>query len=261
VKRSPTSRDILPLARTAGSGEEVPTGEAFRTQWIDFTHGIRVGNLEPHQRITKILKYRLEEKYKTGFVTDRWGRGVYWQWICWLNRANRDAKTVSRGVNFGCAKLFISVDRYAKVFQCGLQIERGYAKGHGDKAWGLKKDWDWNRLVAQCRAESPCEAEIRRLVKREGFIARMEGGGREAVFGADFDFAAGIREAARRMPADQWAGFQVFYPIPEAEVRAASGYELVQAVLGAFTEVIPLMNMCVQVGLDPGVAILRIHKG
>jgi hypothetical protein len=258
VKRSPTSRDILPLARTSGSPEEIPTGEAFRTQWIDFQNGIRVGNLQPHQRITRILKYRLEEKYATGFVTDRWGRGVYWQWICWLHRANRDAKTVSHGVNFGCAKLFISADRNSKVFQCGLQIERGYAKGHENEAWGLKKDWDWNRLITQCREGSSLEAEIRRLVKREGFIARLEGGGREAVFGADLHSAAGIREAARRMPADQWAGFQVFYPMPEAEVRAASGYELVQAALGAFAEVVPLMNMCVQVGLGPGAAVVRI---
>ena len=38
---------------------------------------------------------------KPSSVTDRWGRGVYWQWICWLPRANRQAKPVSHDVNFG----------------------------------------------------------------------------------------------------------------------------------------------------------------
>jgi hypothetical protein len=38
-----------------------------------------VSNLEPHERITQILKYGLEERYATPFVTDRWGRGVFWQ--------------------------------------------------------------------------------------------------------------------------------------------------------------------------------------
>ncbi|XHR26736.1 MAG: hypothetical protein ACFUZC_12335 [Chthoniobacteraceae bacterium] len=72
--------------------------------------GIRVGNLEPHERITQILKYHLETRHRTPFITDRWGCDVYWQWICWLPRANREAKPIPYGVNFGCAKLFISVD-------------------------------------------------------------------------------------------------------------------------------------------------------
>ena len=76
MKRKPSTRDWLPLARSdAGPGEQ-PTGEAFRTEWIDFEHGIRVGNLEPHERITQILKYHLEQRHGTRFITDRWGRGV-----------------------------------------------------------------------------------------------------------------------------------------------------------------------------------------
>jgi len=79
MKKRPRVKDWLPLARTEGGVAELPTGAAFRTEWIDFEKGIRVGNLEPHERITRILKFRLEEEYGTGFVTDRWGRGVYWQ--------------------------------------------------------------------------------------------------------------------------------------------------------------------------------------
>ena len=52
MKKKPTQRDWLPLARAATGAAEVPTGAAFRPEWIDFEHGIRVGNLEPHERIT-----------------------------------------------------------------------------------------------------------------------------------------------------------------------------------------------------------------
>ena len=107
MKRTASAKDWLPLAKTGTPTTDLPTGEAFRSEWIDFQRGIRVGNLEPHERITQILKFHLEQRYRTPFVTDRWGRGVYWQWICWLPRANREAKPISNKVNFGCAKLFI----------------------------------------------------------------------------------------------------------------------------------------------------------
>ena len=111
MRKKPSQKDWLPLAKNEKAAGELPTGEAFRLQWIDFEKGIRVGNLEPHERITQILKYGLEQRHAVKFVTDRWGRGVYWQWICWLPRPNREAKPISSGTNFGCAKLFISLDR------------------------------------------------------------------------------------------------------------------------------------------------------
>ena len=92
MKRRSSAEHWLPLAKAGGRAAELPTGEAFRREWIDFERGIRVGNLEPHERITQILKFHLEQRYQTSFVMDRWGRGVYWQWICWLPRANREAK-------------------------------------------------------------------------------------------------------------------------------------------------------------------------
>src|SRR5260221_14365534 len=89
MKRRTFTKDWLPLAKGAGRVAELPTGEAFRSEWIDFQRGIRVGNIEPHERITQILKFHLEQRYRTPFVTDRWGRGVYWQWICWLRSEER----------------------------------------------------------------------------------------------------------------------------------------------------------------------------
>jgi hypothetical protein len=232
---------------------ELPTGEAFRPEWIDFTHGIRVGNLEPHERITQILKFHLETRHRTPFVTDRWGRGVYWQWICWLPRANRLAKPVSNRVNFGCAKLFISADGERKVFKSGLQVERGYASGpEAEKPWGLREDFDWHRLVKQCRAGTALDRELRRLVQREGFVAAVI---REQASGGlaerSFTSTAPLRLALQRCAPQRWAGFQLYYPMPESELRSSTGYELVQAIAGVFEEVIPVMNCCMDIQLQP----------
>jgi hypothetical protein len=39
--------------------------------------------------------------------------------------------------------------------------------------------------------------------------------------------------------------------MPVSEVRASTGYDLVQGIQGAFGEVIPAMNLCMQVPLSP----------
>jgi hypothetical protein len=256
MKRKPADRDWLPLSRgprknAPRAAAEVPTGEAFRPEWIDFDRGIRVGNLEPHERITQILKYRLEQAYDTGFVTDRWGRGVYWQWICWVPRADREAKPVSSGTNFGCAKLFISPDKAARRFQFGMSVERGYISGRPIAPGAmLQEDWDWHRLMRQCAQGTELDAELSRLVRSEGFTASISGAGGGTVLTADsFRSARQLRDAARKAPPDQWAGFDLVYHMPEPELRACSGYELVQAIMGAFAEVVPAMNLCMQVPL------------
>ena len=254
MKKRPSARDWLPLSGGAPAAAEVPTGAAFRPEWIDFERGIRVGNLEPHERITQILKYGLEHRYGTGFVTDRWGRGVYWQWICWLPRPNREAKPLSSGTNFGCAKLFISLDREGRFFQCGMTVERGYLSGRPSiPGIVLKSDWDWHRLMAQCRKGTELDEIIGRLLRRDGFRATVSGAGGTARFEAgSFTSARQIRETARRAAPGAWAGFSLFYPMPESEVRATRGYDLVQGILGAFAEVVPAMNLCMQVPLSAG---------
>ncbi len=248
MKRSPSTKDWLPLAKGEKGACELSTGEAFRREWIDFERGIRVGNLEPHERITQILKFHLESRFHTPFVTDRWGRGVYWQWICWLPRANREAKPISHNVNFGCAKLFISADQEKKIFKSGLQIERGYARGPEPyPGCLLKEDWDWHRLMKASRA---LDDELRRLIEREGFIAEIGDWEANTVFTKkNFMFTRQIHDAAKKYSKREWVGFQLYYPMAEREVRACSGYELVQAIRGVFDEVVPAMNCCMTVPL------------
>jgi hypothetical protein len=252
VKRRVGSRDILPLSRTAKARPGDPTGEAFRPEWIDFEHGIRVGNLEPYERLTKIMKYHLERDYGTGFVTDRWGRGVYWQWICWLSRANREAKPLSSRYNFGCAKLFISADRSAKVFQSGLQIERGMVSGAPEYPGTLlQEDWDWHRLLEGCRKGTLIDEELGRLILREGFVVEIGDIEKSSRFDASsFVSAAALREPARAATPGHWASFQLYYPMPQKELESCSGLELVQAIRASFEEVIPVMNACMQVPLE-----------
>jgi hypothetical protein len=253
MKKRTTMKDWLPLAKARGAAAEIPTGAAFRPEWIDFEKGIRVGNLEPHERITQILKYGLEQKYGTGFVTDRWGRGVFWQWICWLPRANRAAKPLSSSINFGCAKLFISIDRDRMVFQCGLTVERGFVSGRPSiPGILLKPDWDWHRLMKQCAAGTDLDRELRRLLVREGFhVTVTRASGTATLDKRNFRSARQIRDAARTARPGSWAGFSLFYPMPVSEVRASTGYDLVQGIQGAFGEVIPAMNLCMQVPLSP----------
>jgi len=252
MARRTTATDWIPLLKPAPSGADLPTGEAFRPEWIDFERGIRVGNIEPHERITQILKYLLEQRYRTPFVTDRWGRGVYWQWICWLPRANRLAKPISHAVSFGCAKLFISAEREDAVFKFGLQVERGYAVRPAPYEGALlQKDWDWHRLIAQCSEGSALDLELLRLLRREGFVAEIGDWERNTRFDADnYRHARQLREALRRYPRTRWAGFQLYYSMTKREVGSCTGLELVRAIEGAFVEVVPAMNLCMQIRLE-----------
>ncbi len=252
-------KDLLPLSKAAKVAPGLPTGEAFRPEWIDFEHGFRVGNLEPHERITQILKYRLEQLYGTGFVTDRWGRGVYWQWICWLPRANRQAKPLSSAYNFGCAKLFIGLDREKRIFQFGLQVERGYLSSPAYEGNSLQKDWDWHRLVRGFREGSPLAAELERLIRREGFTAELGDWEGNVVFDSrTYPGPAALAAAARRQPRGRWVGFQLYYPMPERELASSGGYEVVGAVTAGFQEVVPAMNLCMQVPLEPRERLPRL---
>jgi hypothetical protein len=225
---------------------------AFKPEYLDFERGIRVGHLEDNERITRILKLELEHRFQQPFVTERWGRGVYWQWIGYLPKANRSAKPFSSAVSFGCSKFYLSVDTEDRLFQCGLQVERGFVKAPKEYRWcELGPDWDWHRLVQSLKRRSPMENEIRRLVCREGF--RLHAGSWETStqFGkADLPGITALRRLLEAAPRDHWAGFQLYYAMPEVEVQASTGLELVEAMLAVFSEVTPAMNLCMQIQLE-----------
>ena len=117
----------------------------------------------------------------------------------------------------------------------------------------LKPDWDWHRLMKQAAAGSDLDREMRRLILREGFHATVTGAAGTSVFDSkNFRSARQVRETARKARPAAWAGFSLFYPMPESEVRASTGYDLVQGIFGAFAEVTPFMNLCMQVPLTRG---------
>jgi hypothetical protein len=238
------------------------TAIGFRPEFLDFSRGIRVGNLEPHERITRVLKGALEATYRQEFVTERWGRGVFWQWIGFLNRANRSAKPRSSGVSFGCSKFFVSVDTDERRFTCGLQVERGYVRApRGERACRLCDDWDWHRLVAGMRPRARLYRELKRLVDEEQFEVRLGSWADPRVFGeaaspadgASASHARGLpgplrlRALLEQAPAREWCGVQAYFPIAEADARVMNGTDLIEVMMAVFEEVRPAMNACMQV--------------
>ena len=202
-----------------------------------------MGHLEPEERITQILKYRLGEVHGCRHICDRWGRGVYWQWICWVPEPNRKAKPVSGSYNFGSAKFFVSVDREERVFQSGMQIERAPLKPDPD-GWQVKleKDWDWHVLLRALAAKK-LPALLKRLLI-EGF--RIRGGPFSSL--TEYDRKTFKPAALRRRLAgfarNEWGGFQLFWPMTEEEVSATPGNDLIDAVMAVLSEVTPAMNLC-----------------
>ena len=228
-----------------------PAAIGFLPEFLDFKRGIRVGNLEPRERITRILKTALEERHGEDFVTDRWGRGVYWQWICFVSRSNRAAKPYSSRVNFGCAKFFISLDRDEGLFKSGLQVERGFLKAPRDyRQCELKKDWDWNRLVSGLTSGGKLEKELKRLLLRDGFRLQVGEWGDPLTYDRkSFPKMSALRRALRQTPPRDWAGIQLYYPMEEKDVRASTGLDLVESMLAVFEDLTPVMNLCMQTSL------------
>jgi hypothetical protein len=242
------------MPKTVAQFQPIPRSAlAFRAEYLDFERGIRVGHLEDNERITRILKLELEHRFRQPFVTERWGRGVYWQWIGYLPKANRTAKPLSGSVSFGCSKYFLSVDTEERTFDCGLQIERGFIKAPAEyRGCELAADWDWHRLLRLLKRGSSMDKEIRRLVGKEGFS--LHAGSWETatdVGKADLPDILELRRTLLAAPGNNWAGFQLYYSMTAEEVRAASGLDLVEAMLAIFDEVTPAMNLCMQIRLDP----------
>ena len=233
--------DILP-------GLGVPC--AFRPEFLDFDRGIHVGNLTEHERITRILKLALEARYGQPFVTERWGRGVYWHWIGYLPRANRAAKPISSDVSFGCSKFFLSVDTEERAAKFGLQIERGFAKATREhRQFLLREDWDWHRLLAALRPRSAIASEIERLLLHEEFElhAGCWGGEASGYSEKNYPGPAKLRRVLEAAAKNDWAGFQLYYRMSESDVKASSGLDLVESILAAWREVVPIMNLCMQI--------------
>ena len=229
-----------------------PQHTRFRPEFLDFRRGIRVGNLDDDERITRILKVALEGRYRQPFVTERWGRGVYWQWIGFLAKANRAAKPLSSKVSFGCAKFFLMVDTGDQRFKCGLQVERGFLKAPtGQERFELRDDWDWHRLIQALKPKGAMERELKRLVLREGF--RVQAGGWHADLfhysKTTLPTVSRLRAALEQAPGDGWAGLLLYFPMDEDAVRGTSGTDLVESMLAIYEEVTPAMRLCAQTPL------------
>ena len=223
----------------------------FQNEFLDFQKGIRVGHLEDSQRITRILKLALETRYQEEFITERFGRGVYWQWIGFVSRSNRGSKPLSSKNSFGCSKFFLMIDQGAQLFKCGFSVERGMITPQPEFPQSeLQPDWDWHRLLDGLTHESPFEKELKRLVDREDFSIDAGNWENRHTVSRKFPGAEEMKKILITAPPDVWTVFQVYYPMHEKEIRASTGSDLVDAMMAIFKETTPAMNLCMQVQLN-----------
>ena len=224
----------------------------FQSDFLDFQKGIRVGNLEDNQRITRILKLALEARHQEEFVTQRFGRGVYWQWIGFVSRANRASKPLSSKISFGCSKFFLTMDQEAQLFKCGFSVERGMISPSPDfPQTQLQPDWDWHRVLDGLTQGSLLEKELKRLVVHEGFsIDAGNWDDRYTVSRGKFPGAAELKKVLLTSPPDAWTVFQAYYPMREKDIRTSTGTDLVDAMVAIFGETTQAMNLCMHVPLN-----------
>lgn len=235
-----------PKSQLAGGAVPVRIKPDFSTSYLDFERGIRMGNLQPNQRITQILKHALETRHQTRFITDRWGRGVYWKWICWLPVESRQAKPKSSKYNFGCAKYYITISQQ-ETFEAGLQIERAPTRP-GISHVHTQSDWDFHKLVRGLRRGAPLAGEIARLVRKEGFTVRAGAfAARDAFTSRSYRGPAALARACRAIPRDAWGGFQLCYVFSRTEIETMTGHDVVATVLAIFDELIAAMNLVMTV--------------
>ncbi len=92
---------------------------------------------------------------------------------------------------------------------------------------------------------------MKRLVLREGFMLHA-GSWEDKPAGfskTNFPGMLKLRRLLQAAPKNHWAGFQIYYPMQENDVRSATGVDLVESMLAVFKEVTPAMNLCMQVQL------------
>jgi hypothetical protein len=144
------------------------------------------------------------------------------------------------------------IDQGEQLFKCGFSVERGmidpppkFPQIH------LQPDWDWHRLLDGLTAGSLLEKELKRLVVREDFsIDAGNFDNRHTVSRGKFPGAEKLKKILTGAAPDAWAGLQVYYPMPEKDVRASTGADLVDAMMAIFNETTHAMNLCMQVQLN-----------
>jgi hypothetical protein len=93
--------------------------------------------------------------------------------------------------------------------------------------------------------------DLDRLVCREGFLVHAGSWGEESGLFSGTNYAGPLKlkRAMVDAPGSLWAGFQLFYRMSEDEVQSATGLDLVESMLAVYREVIPAMNLCMQIEL------------
>jgi hypothetical protein len=224
--------------------------EQFNTQWIDFKKGIRVGHLEEDQRITQILKKRLLKLFNEDFLIDHWGRGLFWSYIWFCPRKNLKAKNFKGPGQFPSAKYFIGVDSNRRLFVAGFYVESGYNESE-EPRYQRNSDWDWNRFVVKLKKDSVFQKEVQRLMFEEDFELAIGFEENLKIFDKqNFKDLEPVCDEINKRLNEDWVVVQIYYPLSEKELKSMNGAELIQAIMGIWSESAGLMNACLRVPLS-----------
>lgn len=79
---------------------------------------------------------------------------------------------------------------------------------------------------------------------------RAGGEGAKDITRSTLPGMAALHRILAKAPADDWAGFQLYYPMKEKEALRAAGVDLIDSMLAIFDEVRPVMNLCMHIRLS-----------
>lgn len=230
----------------------MPDGSAFRAEWVEAGRGIRVGHLRPEERLTQILKFRLREIFGQDFLVDRWGRGSVWSTVWFVPRPNRIAKGYPGAGHFSSAKFYVGTHAGADDVRAGFHIESGLGRSPDHPEYERAPNWDWNRFLAALRGNDALDAELRRLVRRDGFRVSLGFFERDALAPETFQGSRTLLRAVRRMDRDAWIGVLVDYGWSDEEIQSTGGPGFVDAVVAVCLELAGVMNAALEIPLpDP----------
>ena len=236
-------------ARTRTRDPVLPDGSAFQAEWAEAGRGIRVGHLRPEERLTQILKFRLRELFGQDFAIDRWGRGTVWSTIWFVPKPNRLAKGYPGAGHFSSAKFYVGTHSSAEDVRAGFHIESGLARSPDHPEHQRARNWDWHRFMRALRADAKLDAELRRLVRRDGFRVSLGFFERDVLDPKTFRGSGSLLGAIRHMDRQGWIGVLVDYGWTNDDIAAMGGPGFVDAVVAVFLELVGVMNAALEVKL------------
>ncbi|MDP3981306.1 MAG: hypothetical protein Q8Q33_07840, partial [Chlamydiota bacterium] len=183
---------------------------AFQPSFIDFKKGIRVGHLDENARLSRILKNALHEIFGEVFLVDRWGRGVYWEYIWFTPQRSWKKKNIKGRGHFESAKFFVGLDSKLKEFRAGIHIESGYTRSVEEPRYQRNDQWDWNRMMKTLKGNTHLHAILKQLINEEQFRLQIGFSEDRSIYDC-WDGPKNILKEIQKRLCENWVVVQFFH--------------------------------------------------